>query len=182
MVNVGLFVSGFERAMYKELMDSSFLGDSLVAQVPLSDIIFDFCASVSHNKDIFPNGVEKKKRERVLYASYALGSYLSGIFASDEETDQVAKAAFNGFKRTAINSGASQSLVVDRLGLIMQCINSANELIDKYGTDDAKSETTMKIAYLRMFDVEPTEQTINGLTDEIEKYYEVFQDFLLAHS
>ena len=171
---MGLFVSGFERAMYKELMDSPFLGYSLVAQVPLSDIIFDFCASVSHNKDIFPNGVEKKKRERVLYASYALGSYLSGIFASDEEMDQVEKTAFNGF--------ASQSLVVDRLGLITQCIISANELIDKYGTDDAKSETTMKIAYLRMFDVEPTEQTINGLTDEIEKYYEVFQDFLLAHS
>ena len=69
---MGLFVSSFERAMYKELMDSPFLGYSLVAQVPLSDIIFDFCASVSHNKDIFPNGVEKKKRERVLYASYAL--------------------------------------------------------------------------------------------------------------
>lgn len=66
---MGLFVSSFERAMYKELMDSPFLGYSLVAQVPLSDIIFDFCASVSHNKDIFPNGVEKKKRERVLYAN-----------------------------------------------------------------------------------------------------------------
>lgn len=179
---MGLLVSGFERAMYKELIDSPFLGYSLVAQVPLSDIIFDFCASVSHNKDIFPNGVEKKKRERVLYASYALGTYLSGIFAPDEETDQVTKAAFNGFKRTAINSGASQSLITERLGLIAQCTFAANDLIDKYGTDDAKSEATMKIAYLRMFDVEPTEQTINGMTDEIEKYYEVFQNFLLAHS
>lgn len=178
---MGLFTSGFEKAMYNELFDSPFNGYSSVSKVPLSDIIFDFCASIAHNHKIFPNGVEKKTREQVLYGSYALGTQLVGFFAPDGETDSATKAAFNGYKKTAINSGASQSLVSERLGLIMKCITDANNYVDQYGTDERTSEVAMIIIYLRMLIGEFNERAAEGLQDEINEFHNVFEQFMLAH-
>ena len=100
---MGLFTSGFEKAMYRELFYSTFSGYTSISQGTLSNLIFDFCASIAHNKLIFPAGVSKRNQERTLYSSYAMGTQLAGMFAPETETKEATSAAIKGFSISCIN-------------------------------------------------------------------------------
>ena len=182
MAKMGLFTNGFEKAMFRELFDAPFQGYVVSPKTPLSDLILDYCSALAHNPILFPNGVGKKNREHTFYGMYAMGTQLVGMFAPDDESGQATHAAANGFAQTAMNSGAPRSLAVERLGLISKFIESVNRAIDQHGqNDDARGEAVLKAAYLGIFDVSVNEQTILSVTEEINKFYEVFQQFLATH-
>jgi len=178
---MGIFTSRFEKAMYRELFDLPFRGYDTSQQSTLSNLIFDFCSSVAHNGAIFPKGVEKKQRERVLYASFSLGTMIATVISPDEKAADITYQASMGYATSAKQSGAPKDLVVERLALITKFIDAAYMHMDQYEGDSEKQEAAMRYVFLTWFSVEPNQVTAGGLTDEIDKFADAYRKFLITH-
>lgn len=172
---MGLFTNGFERAMYKEIFTQPFYGYNTAEPTTLSNLIFDFCASVSHNAVLFPNGIPPRRHKFILHGLFALGILVTTIWGTGGESADVAYTASMGYATTAKQSGAPKELVTDRLALITHFIVTANSKLDQYEEEPEKQELALKCLFLEWYNVNPTANTLNALTDEIEGFVNAYR-------
>ncbi len=174
---MSLFSSDFEKNQYQKLYDTPFSGYHMSKEASLTDLAFDFCASLAHNAKVFPSGVQKKGREQAFYGSYALACQLSSMFALPGKSEQTAHEATAGFSKAALDSGIPDALVAERLGLIKKYINVASRSVEEHGGDEESKEAVFRAAYLSIIGAWVSRQALEGMGEEIDKFGEAIVRF-----
>ncbi len=176
---MGLFTNGVEKAMFKQLFDAPFNDYERGKSTNITNMILDFCASVAHNRTLFPNGVPKNNRENILYCLYTMGTQLVSGFVPAEESEQAVSTATKGLANTLMKSGTTRDFAVNRLTMISQIMDSVNQFIDKKTSESSllNEHGAFIMAYLMMLKANITPEVVDALNEEIDKFEEVVDEY-----
>ena len=178
---MGLFsnTNRVEKQMYKELFDMPFTGYATGKNTNIPNLVFDFCSSVTHNKDIFPYGVPNQNRDKTLYSIYGLGIQTIAACWPEDEREQAISVASKGLAKSLMDSGTSRDFAVSRMMMILQINESVNKFLDEKTKEkpDTNVDFLLAACYLKEMQAEVNKKNICALDDEIWLFRDMCEEY-----